>query len=154
VQILDSGDSDIIALLSVGGQQLCCASLRLTPPPSRLDFWRPEFWIAHQELRNRHRAELSFLMKQLEQTADGLPVIVGGDMNAVPQDRAFDVLRSRLQDSFDRSGLGWGATGTNEWPLFRVDQIWTGSQVHSIRTWAKKTKCSDHRMVICDFILQ
>jgi endonuclease/exonuclease/phosphatase (EEP) superfamily protein YafD len=79
-----------------------------------------------------------------------LPVLVGGDFNTTGLDTALDALRPTLTDAFAGHGTGWGATGTNDWPLFRVDQIWTDARLVPTRVYAEKTTSSDHRMVICD----
>jgi endonuclease/exonuclease/phosphatase (EEP) superfamily protein YafD len=92
-------------------------------------------------------------MADLSDTASTSPLVVGGDFNTTPLDTAFDALRPRLADSFARAGLGWGATGTNDWPLFRVDQVWTNSSIIPTQVSAAKTIHSDHRMVVCDVIL-
>lgn len=82
------------------------------------------------------------------------PVIVGGDFNAPPDDAALFPLRKRLFDTFRKSGRGWGNTGTNAYPLFRVDQIWASQHFRPESVRAQKTIHSDHRMVICDLVLE
>jgi endonuclease/exonuclease/phosphatase (EEP) superfamily protein YafD len=80
-------------------------------------------------------------------------VIVGGDFNAPPTDDALAAFRQRLSDSFLTAGHGWGATGTNEYALFRVDQIWVSDGLQPASVTAHKTQHSDHRMVVCDLKL-
>jgi endonuclease/exonuclease/phosphatase (EEP) superfamily protein YafD len=136
------------------GRKLTCVSLRLAPPPSRLDFWSTGFWRDHREMRNKHRRQLREIMVHLHEISASSGLLVGGDFNTVPLDRALDELRPPLTDAFDHSGIGWGATGTNAWPLFRVDQVWTNSRLVPIRIVTQKTRYSDHRMVVCDAVLQ
>lgn len=135
------------------GRRFDCVSLRLAPPPSRLDFWSPGFWRDHRDARNMHRHQLRQIMASIPATPSASVLVIGGDFNTVPLDRALDELRPNLCDTFDKRGLGWGATGTNEWPLFRVDQVWTSAQFVPVRVAVGKTKYSDHRMVICDAVV-
>ena len=132
------------------GRELRCVSLRLVPPPSRLDFWSGGFWSDHRDLRNLHRRQLRQIKAHISETPSAAPLLIGGDFNTVGLDRALDELRPRLTDAFTTSGTGWGATGTNDWPLFRVDQVWTDSLFVPTRVFAEKTNASDHRMVVCD----
>ncbi|HEY3964171.1 MAG TPA: endonuclease/exonuclease/phosphatase family protein [Planctomycetaceae bacterium] len=141
-------------ILLEGGPSVQCICLRLAPPPSRLDFWNGGFWSEHRDLRNVHRRQLRQIMNHIESLAASQPLIVGGDFNATGLDTALDELRPTLADAFVRHGTGWGATGTNDWPLFRVDQVWTDSRLRPIRVYARKTKSSDHRLVICDAIVR
>lgn len=131
------------------GPVLTCVSLRLSPPVARLDFWDRAFWKDHELLRMQHRRELreiDALLRDLKARA----TIVGGDFNTTPLDPALDELRSAGSDAFLSTGTGWGATGSNDWPLFRVDQIWLPRRMHARRTWTIRTRTSDHRMVVCD----
>jgi endonuclease/exonuclease/phosphatase (EEP) superfamily protein YafD len=82
------------------------------------------------------------------------PLIIGGDFNAPPNDGALAPLRLRLVDTFRQAGRGWGNTGTNRFPFFRVDQIWAGGSLRAESVFAQRTVHSDHRMVVCDLILQ
>ncbi len=126
--------------------------LRLNPPISRVDFWSPGFWRDHRDNRIRHRRELRAVMKSLRSRDETSPVIVGGDFNAPAGDGAFEPLAPRLHDTFREGGQGWGKTGTNEFPLFRVDQIWASRNLRAETVMARKTKHSDHRLVVCDLI--
>ena len=136
-----------------GGWQFDCLSLRLTPPPARLDFWAPAFWASHAELRNTHRRELQAIVAQLGPLPTEHPIVVGGDFNTVSLDQALDLLRPQLHDAFPAVGRGWGATGTNDWPLFRVDQVWIDDQSRPTRVHAEKTVSSDHRMVVVELVV-
>ena len=86
-------------------------------------------------------------MAQLHEIASQ-SLVIGGDFNTTGLDRALDELQPQLADAFAGSGFGWGATGTNDWPLFRVDQIWTNTGLISVRVLAEKTDCSDHHFAV------
>jgi endonuclease/exonuclease/phosphatase (EEP) superfamily protein YafD len=138
------------AVFFADGRELTCFSLRLAPPPSRLDFWSLGFWQEHRDLRKLHRRQLSQFIALARDTPSSPSLVVGGDFNTTPLDRALDELRPLLGDAYDRAGIGWGATGTNDWPIFRVDQVWCNSRLIPLRSFAETTSFSDHRMVVCD----
>ena len=125
-------------------------SVRLNPPVFRLDFWMPGFWIDHRNNRIRHRRQILDIMRRIQTIPTHL--IVGGDFNAPPGDAALAPLEERLCDTFRKAGHGWGNTGTNRFPLFRVDQIWVSQHFRAESVTAQKTIYSDHRMVVCDLI--
>jgi endonuclease/exonuclease/phosphatase family metal-dependent hydrolase len=134
------------------GAQLDVVSVRLSAPVSQLDFWTSNFWQAHRDRRIDHRNEIEELLVHLENRANSLPTIVGGDFNAPPYDAALWPLQERFQETFSEAGRGWGGTGSNEYPLFRVDQIWVSESVRVGVTFSRKTVHSDHRMVVCDLL--
>ena len=80
-------------------------------------------------------------------------LIVGGDFKSPPYDDALAPLRDRLFDAFRKAGHGRGATGTNDYPLFRVDQIWVSQGFRPESVTAQNTMYSDHRMVVCDLTM-
>jgi len=139
------------------GQVIDCISLRLSPPPPHVEFWSSIFWASHRDCRVEHRRELEAVAAsadQMRQAAAGRPFVLGGDFNTTPGDRALAELRPVFRDAFLKSGAGIGGTGTNDWPLFRVDQIWTPARARPVRTWAVKTAWSDHRMVVCEILVR
>ena len=134
------------------GQHADVISVRLAPPVFRLDFWMPGFWVDHYGNRIRHRRQIEEMMRPIR--AGSGPLIVGGDLNAPPDDGSLTLLRQQLTDSFRVAGRGWGNTGTNSCPLFRVDQIWLSRHFKVDSVTAQPTKYSDHRMVVCDVIIE
>ncbi|MDX1947138.1 MAG: endonuclease/exonuclease/phosphatase family protein [Pirellulaceae bacterium] len=132
------------------GCEVQCISLRLAPPPPRFDPWSWQFWTEHRHLRETHRRQLGQLQQALANGESHSAVILGGDFNTTPLDAALSQLKPEFADAFSRRGVGWGATGTNDWPLFRVDQIWTNLNCQPMQVSAIKTARSDHRLVVCD----
>lgn len=126
-----------------------CVCLRLSPPVTRLDFWTADFWSEHQTRRDTHRQQLRAMSDALAKSSGPTARIVGGDFNMPPLDRAFSELDDSLSDAFLSTGRGWGATGTSELPLFRVDQIWTSCECQPLSVRAVKSRWSDHRYVVC-----
>jgi len=135
------------------GELVDVLSVRLAPPVPRLDFWMSGFWTDHRHKRVEHREQIAELMRHVHGIPASHHVIVGGDFNAPPTDDSLAALRQRLSDSFLTAGRGWGPTGTNEYPLFRVDQIWVSDRLQPVSVMAHKTQHSDHRMVVCDLML-
>jgi len=136
------------------GLQTDVISVRLAPPVFRIDFWMPGFWIDHRDKRMKHREEIADIMQRVQSIPRSSNVIVGGDFNSPPSDDALAPLRQRMFDTFRKAGRGWGSTGTNDYPLFRVDQIWVSQGFRAESVTAQKTRHSDHRMVVCDLILK
>lgn len=129
-------------------------SVRLSPPVFRLDFWMPSFWTDHRDKRIKHRQQILDVQQRIQTLPRSSATIVGGDFNAPPDDTALVPLQERLFDTFCEAGHGWGNTGTNNFPFFRVDQIWASRQFCAESVTAQKTNHSDHRMVVCDLILE
>lgn len=128
-------------------------SVRLSPPVPRIDFWSLGFWHDHCQKRIKHREQVQEIINHLQSVPTERHVIVGGDFNAPPSDDSLSRMRSRLSDSFLKAGSGWGATGTNTHPLFRVDQVWASDRLKPASVVAWKTQHSDHRMVVCDLLI-
>lgn len=135
------------------GLEIDVVCLRLNPPVARLDFWSPGFWRDHRNNRVRHREEIRQVMESLESQAAGPRIVVGGDFNAPAGDGALEGLKPRLLDTFESAGRGWGNTGTNEFPLFRVDQVWASKGFQAELVTAQRTTHSDHRLVVCDLVI-
>jgi endonuclease/exonuclease/phosphatase family metal-dependent hydrolase len=136
------------------GPPIDVVSLRLSPPVSRLDFWSRGFWTEHHDCRAEHRSEINRLVKHLRQAVPKGPLILGGDFNTTPNDLILVRLKARLFDTFAASGQGWGNTGTNDYPLFRVDQIWASRDFAATVSAAHASEHSDHRMVVSEIQLR
>ena len=139
-----------VELLLPSGVRVNTVSLRLTPPVFRLDFWMPGFWDDHRDKRIQHRRQIHEIMKHIQKLPTTEHWIVGGDFNAPPYDDALSPLEPKLFDTFSKAGRGWGATATNNYPLFRVDQIWVSQNLTAESVTSHKNRYSDHRMVVCD----
>ena len=131
------------------GQQADVVSLRLSPPVFDIDFLSGKFWQKHYDTRVKHRDQLQAIVKHLEDSAATQRWIIGGDFNLVGGDGSLSPLES-FQDTFQQTGSGWCNTGTNDYPLFRVDQIWIKGDLDSTVNKTFKTKHSDHRAVVTD----
>lgn len=154
-QVHDEDDHFVHARVKLSdGDELDVVSLRLSPPVARLDFWAPGFWRDHLDRRQDHRHEIETVLTHLQDRAKPSHVIIGGDFNAPPYDGALWPLNDELRDTFAQAGRGWGGTGSNGYPLFRVDQIRVNDEFQIGAAFSVKTVHSDHRMVVCDLLLE
>lgn len=130
------------------GEDLIVGSLRLYPPPIRLDVYRPAFWRKYWRIREIHVEELRPLDQFLG--VQRLPVVIGGDFNCPAHDPVADLSHLKLQDAFRVSGRGWGNTMENDYPFHRIDRVWTNHEIEAISVIAADSKYSDHRLVVFD----
>ena len=135
------------------GQQADVVSLRLSPPVFDIDFFSGKFWRKHHQTRVKHRQQLQAIVDHLDASAVTQRWIIGGDFNLVGGDGSLSPLES-FQDTFDQTGSGRCNTGTNDYPLFRVDQIWIKGNLRSTINKTFKTEHSDHRAVVTDLLNQ
>jgi len=129
-------------------------SVHFMPPAMRFDVWQPSAWRDQLERRRSHRQQMQEIAQAIAPVPRAVPIVVGGDFNAVAGDAVFRLLEPRLHDSFKEGGRGWGNTVLNDFPVSRIDQIWVGKQFRAIAVVARETRYSDHRMVICDLVLR
>jgi endonuclease/exonuclease/phosphatase (EEP) superfamily protein YafD len=83
------------------------------------------------------------------------PVILAGDMNTPPASRYHAAVAERLTDSFQAVGSGFGHTFVwqQQWPLLRIDYVWSGGGITPVRHQIRPHEPSDHRPVIVDIAL-
>ncbi|MCO5295446.1 MAG: endonuclease/exonuclease/phosphatase family protein [Fimbriimonadaceae bacterium] len=121
-------------------------SLRLSPPVLRFDYWNPECWAAYARDKRSRTKELAEIVSYLRRLPPDAPLIVGGDFNSPPDRTIEALLRAGFVDTFEEAGRGWGATGTNDTPVVRVDQIWVRRGMGVVAAGSHKSHSSDHRM--------
>lgn len=125
-------------------------SLRLAPAIVREDLWSPECWREQTANRQVRREQLRAVAGQIAALPRETPLIVGGDFNAPAGDAVFRLLQPRLRDAFREGGTGWGNTIMNDLPVHRIDQVWISPAFRATAVVARKTRHSDHRLVVCD----
>jgi hypothetical protein len=136
------------------GLDMQVISLRLVEPYVRVDLWSPDCWKQQRMNRQKRHKQLQAIADQIRTVPPTTPVIVGGDFNAPSGDAIFRVLQPRLRDSFAEGGVGFGNTITNEFPFHRIDQIWISDHFEAAAVVARRTQNSDHRMVVCDLVIE
>jgi endonuclease/exonuclease/phosphatase (EEP) superfamily protein YafD len=115
------------------------------------DLFSIECWQAHQKDRQNRRRQLQKAIEELDGIPSDRKIILGGDFNVSAHDGSLRILNRRLTDSFIQAGFGNGNTATNWIPLFRIDQVWCSKAIKPSIVTAKKSKLSDHRIVIAVF---
>lgn len=129
-------------------------TVRLHPYGIRADLWSPDCWREQSANRRHQREQFKWLAREVEKVPANVPVILGGDFNLPSGDNLFRILPPRIRDTFRTAGHGWGDTLDNDIPFIRIDQIWCDNHFRSVSTQAQKTVHSDHRMVICDLLVE
>jgi endonuclease/exonuclease/phosphatase (EEP) superfamily protein YafD len=134
------------------GQAIEVVSTRTLPAVFRADLWSPDCWREQARNRRTRREQLRIIAERIGPIST--PVIVGGDFNAPQGDAAARVLGPKLRDAFHVGGIGLGDTILNEFPFLRIDQIWISPDLDPVAVVARRTRNSDHRMVIGDLRLK
>ena len=135
------------------GVELAVTNVHLLASTFRFDFWSPSCWKRYTRNRRRRRDDLQEILLKVDEMSTDLPLILGGDFNAPPGDAVFRLLKPRFYDVFPQVGVGWGNSFENDWPVLRIDQIWANDDLRAMSACVQKTQHSDHRIVICDFVL-
>lgn len=154
--------------LATGGLQLLAAahvhlasgiaadviSVHLFSPVLDSQLWSGDSWRRQAANRRARRGQADELGRLVAALPQGESVIVGGDFNAPAGDAIYRPLKPRLHEAFAEGGIGWGNTAFNDLPLERPDEVWVSDQLRAAAVVARKTKRSDHRMVVCDLVLR
>ena len=145
------GSSSVFTLVKLdSGVQFHAVSLHLIHSPRSVDLWNIETWRTFSDLSKQRRSQLIEIRAAIGETIGTAPTIIGGDFNAPARDTIFKWLKPKFQDGWAEAGRGWGKTSLNDYPVHRIDQIWATEHFKVVNVIAKKSKGSDHRMVILD----
>lgn len=137
------------------GKFIEVACVHLQGAETTVKLWRRDAWVSHYYNRQSRRAELARLLGVQRFMSRQHPAIIGGDFNAPAGDAVFDLLKDAgFRDSFVEAGSGWPDTYPNAAPMLRIDHLWVNAAITPVRAAAVKTVHSDHRMVVCDFLVK
>jgi len=143
------------ALVALPGRPVLHAfSAHFLPPVVRVDLWSPECWALHTHFRRSHRGQARQCAEEIARLPEGSRVIFAGDLNVRQHDASLAPLRGRLRDAFSQAGRGWGNTVLNDFPALRFDQVWVSRSLQPVSVTARKSRSSDHRMVVCDVVVR
>ena len=131
--------------------ELLC--IHLESAVTRWDLWNKNCWKEHQKRSQERRDQLKRLLSQYEEFASDRPKIFGGDFNSPQNSNLFKILSPEYKNAFSSIGKGIGNTFTNYFPVIRIDHIYSNPALQPVDASSIKTVHSDHRMLICDFIL-
>jgi endonuclease/exonuclease/phosphatase family metal-dependent hydrolase len=107
----------------------------------------------HLGLQRSLRARHADALLQVVGSTQG-PLVIGGDLNAHPDDPATGALASRCPDVWTVAGDGDGLTMPAALPTARIDYLFASPTVRPLRAWiAGDATASDHLMVVADLEL-
>jgi endonuclease/exonuclease/phosphatase family metal-dependent hydrolase len=95
--------------------------------------------------RSRQVDQLLELLEPLPE-----PVVLGGDLNARPDDASPARIAASYPDAWSQAGEGDGWTFPAHAPAARIDFVHTSEALRSLRAWTAGAAVSDHLMVVAD----
>ena len=98
--------------------------------------------------RGRHVEQLLEILGRGDE-----PVVIGGDLNASPDDAVPARIAEGYPDVWTRAGDGQGSTFPSHEPSARIDFLFASPAVEPLRAWTAGATVSDHLMVIADLQL-
>jgi endonuclease/exonuclease/phosphatase family metal-dependent hydrolase len=102
----------------------------------------------HLGLRRSER--LAHVRQLLDAMGRDPKAVIGGDLNAHPDDPAALAIAEAHPDLWVEVGEGPGLTMPAQRPTARIDAIFGGPSVRAIRAWTAAPHGSDHLMVVVD----
>ncbi len=82
------------------------------------------------------------------------PVMVLGDFNTPHTSILFDELRRSFCHTFEESGTGLITTWPSFFPVLALDHIWLSEELAPVQTVLRRTRYSDHALVIADIRIE
>lgn len=95
--------------------------------------------------RARHVPQLLEIVRDVKQ-----PVVVAGDLNARPEDASPARIAASYPDVWTGVGEGGGSTYPSSDATARIDYLFAGPAIQSLRAWTAGGTVSDHLMVVAD----
>jgi endonuclease/exonuclease/phosphatase family metal-dependent hydrolase len=102
----------------------------------------------HLGLKRSER--LAHVRQLLDPLGHDPKTVIGGDLNAHPDDPAAAAIADGYPDVWTAVGQGPGLTMPAARPTARIDAIFAGTAVRPIRVWTAATHVSDHLMLVAD----
>ncbi|MEG4214584.1 endonuclease/exonuclease/phosphatase family protein [Microcoleus sp. Pol14C6] len=153
------------AIIKFNEQEVVIYNMQATGPWLKLSKkWR--FLKVPVYKYDKRSPEIQDLVQRVER--ETLPVIVAGDFNMTDETQDYDRVQKVMQDSFRKSGLGFGFTWPHGWelkflvkrsnwrlnyPVFRIDYIWYSKHWAAKSSSVLKATESDHLPVGAELIL-
>lgn len=131
------------------------ASIHLSGAETDVRLYTREALYKHAANRLDRRSELQKLLTVLTLMNGHPPSLIGGDFNAPAGDAVFRLMeKAGFRDAFAAAGSGWPDTYPNVAPMLRIDHQWSNDRLIPVRGRTVKSQHSDHRMIICDYIVK
>ncbi len=97
----------------------------------------------------RRASQADFMHKKIKESP--YPVIVGGDLNDIPNSYTYFTIKGDLQDAFLKKGSGFGRTFRYITPAMRIDYILADKKWGVTQFSKMDLPYSDHFPIIADF---
>lgn len=136
-----------------GGPALEVFCVHFISPARRKNILATEYLQEQARRRHVRMKEMEAVVEAAARIPYDVPLLIGGDFNAPHLDPVYRLLTARLTDTFAVAGTGWPNTVLNTYPIFRIDRIWTTSQLKPVSVTVHQTRHSDHRLVVCDLMV-
>lgn len=107
---------------------------------------------ATERVARRQANQSAALVERVVRLRD--PTIVAGDFNSTRDFWLHASLRDHLVDTWERAGLGFGATKyVWDWLPLRIDFVYASPALQVVSTEVQPDPCSDHRAVTTTLVL-
>jgi endonuclease/exonuclease/phosphatase (EEP) superfamily protein YafD len=145
-----------VTIRMADGRLLEVVNIHLRSAATDLRFWNRSTWTEHRVNRILRRDELTIAQQILQQTTQfpETPTLLGGDFNSPASDIVHRKLTRDFTDAFTAAGTGWGDTYPRRFPILRIDRLYATRHLTPVRAKTVTTRCSDHRMVVADFVMK
>ena len=153
------------AIIKFNEQEVVIYNMQATGPWLKLSKkWR--FLKIPVYKYDKRSPEIQDLVQRVER--ETLPVIVAGDFNMTDETQDYDRVQKVMQDSFRKSGFGFGFTWPHGWelkflvkrsnwrlnyPVFRIDYIWYSKHWGAKSSSVLEATESDHLPISAELIL-
>jgi len=98
----------------------------------------------------KHETQVKLIQEAI--SSSPYPVIVGGDMNAVPNSYEYFSISSGLTDSFEAVGNGFGTTFNDTKIPIRIDYLFSSKNIVPVHyTIDRSERLSDHFPIIAKY---
>jgi hypothetical protein len=78
------------------------------------------------------------------------PDVILGDFNIPAHSASLDSIREGLSDAYSEAGSGYNATFPRRYPLWRLDQIFVGRDVHAVGYQTRDMGSGTHLLQMAD----
>ena len=137
------------------GAMLEVASVHLRGAETDVRLYKREALFKHAVNRLERRAELQKLLTLQTLMNGQRAALIGGDFNAPAGDAIFRLLKTAgFSDGMAEVGSGWPNTFPNAAPMLRIDHLWNNARLVPVRGRVVRSSHSDHRLVICDYLVK
>lgn len=137
------------------GVVLEAASVHLRGAETDVRLYKREALFKHAVNRLERRADLQKLLTLQTLMNGERAAVIGGDFNAPAGDAIFRLLKpAGFADAMAAVGSGWPDTFPNAAPMLRIDHQWHNARLVPVRGRVVKSTHSDHRLVICDYVVR